>query len=52
MGNHAVEASPQAYARIGGAFYLVIIVLGAFAEGFDANKLIAPGDAATTAHWS
>lgn len=52
MGNHAVEASPQAYARIGGALYLVIIVLGAFAEGFDANKLIAPGDAATTAHWS
>lgn len=47
MGNHAVEASPQAYARIGRALYLVIIVLGAFAEGFDANKLIAPGDAAT-----
>jgi prophage regulatory protein len=34
MGNHTVEASPQAYARIGGALYLVIIVLGAFAEGF------------------
>jgi hypothetical protein len=50
MGNHTVEASPQAYARIGGALYLVIIVLGAFAEGFVANKLIAPGDAATTAH--
>ncbi len=28
----------------------MIIVLGAFAEGFVANKLIAPGDAATTAH--
>src|ERR1700730_4951018 len=50
MGNHTVEASPQAYARIGGALYLVIIVLGAFAEGFVANKLISPGDAATTAH--
>jgi Domain of unknown function (DUF4386) len=50
MANTAVEASPQAYARIGGVLYLVIIVLGAFAEGFVANKLIAPGDAVTTAH--
>ncbi len=50
MLNHTVEASPQAYARIGGGLYLVIIVLGAFAEGFVASKLIAPGDAATTAH--
>jgi hypothetical protein len=47
MGNYTVETSPQAYARIGGAFYLVIIVLGAFAEGFVQNKLVAPGDAAT-----
>lgn len=46
----SVEAFPQAYARIGGALYLLIIVLGAFAEGFVANQLIAPGDAATTAH--
>jgi hypothetical protein len=53
MGNHAVEASPQAYARIGGALYLVVLVLGAFfVKGFVANKLIAPGDVATTAHWS
>ena len=50
MAIQTVEASPQAYARIGGALYLIIIVLGAFAEGFVANKLIAPGDAATTAH--
>jgi hypothetical protein len=50
MTNQTIEASPQAYARTGGALYLVIIVLGAFAEGFVANKLIAPGDAATTAH--
>jgi hypothetical protein len=50
MAIQTVEASPQAYARIGGVLYLVIIVLGAFAEGFVANKLIAPGDAATTAH--
>lgn len=50
MASQTVEASPQAYARIGGALYLVIIVFGAFAEGFVATKLIAPGDAATTAH--
>ena len=50
MANETVEASPQAYARIGGALYVVIIVLGAFAEGFVASKLIASGDAATTAH--
>ena len=29
---------PQVYARIGGALYLAIIVLGAFAEGFVADK--------------
>jgi hypothetical protein len=46
----SVDSSPQAYARIGGGLYLVIIVLGAFAEGFVADKLVAPGDAATTAH--
>jgi len=44
-----VENSPQRYARIGGALYLAIIVLGAFAEGFVANKLVVAGDAATTA---
>jgi Domain of unknown function (DUF4386) len=50
MAIQTVEASPQTYARIGGALYLIIIVLGAFAEGFVANKLVAPGDIATTAH--
>jgi Domain of unknown function (DUF4386) len=50
MALQSVESSPQAYARIGGGLYLVIIVLGAFAEGFVANNLVAPGDAATTAH--
>jgi hypothetical protein len=49
-GNHSVEESPQRYARIAGALYLAIIVLGAFAEGFVTNKLIVPGNAATTAH--
>jgi hypothetical protein len=49
MVNQTVENSPQRYARVGGVLYLAIIVLGAFAEGFVANKLVVPGDAATTA---
>ena len=49
MTSHTVETAPQVYARSAGALYLVIIVLGAFAEGVVANKLISPGDAATTA---
>jgi len=50
MADQTVENSPQRYARTGGALYLAIIVLGAFAEGFVANKLLVPGDAAATAH--
>jgi Domain of unknown function (DUF4386) len=49
MAIHTVEGSPRCYARIGGALYLAIIVLGAFAEGFVANKLVVSGDAAATA---
>jgi len=49
MANRTIENSPQRYARIGGALYLAIIVLGAFAEGFVTNKLVVSGDAATTA---
>ena len=48
--NKTVATSPQIYARIGGALYLAIIILGAFAEGFVANKLVVTGDAAATAH--
>ena len=50
MANQTVEHFPQRYARTGGALYLAIIVLGAFAEGYVANTLIVSGDAATTAH--
>jgi hypothetical protein len=39
METHTVENSPQRYARIGGALYLAIIVLGGFAEGFVASKI-------------
>jgi hypothetical protein len=49
MADKTVENFPQQYARIGGALYLAIILLGAFAEGFVANKLVVTGDAATTA---
>jgi hypothetical protein len=45
-----MNASPQVYARIGGALYLIIIVLGMFAEGFVNHQLIVSGDAAATAH--
>jgi hypothetical protein len=50
MAHDTFDEFPQRYARIGGALYLAIIVLGAFAEGFVANKLIVSADAAATAH--
>jgi hypothetical protein len=50
MTNKTIATSPQVYARTGGVLYLVTIVFGAFSEGFVMNKLVAPGDAATTAH--
>lgn len=49
MTHQSIEYFPQRYARTGGALYLAIIVLGAFAEGFVANRLVVPGDAALTA---
>jgi hypothetical protein len=51
MTNKPIATSPQVYARTGGALYLAIIVLGAFAEGFVANKLVVPGDAATSGYF-
>ncbi len=41
--------SPQTYARIGGALYLIIIVAGIFGELFARGPLIVSGDAAATA---
>jgi hypothetical protein len=46
---HAIETSPQLYARIGGALYLIIIVIGLFGEAFVRDRLIVSGDAAATA---
>jgi hypothetical protein len=49
MPTRAVEIMPQAYARVGGVLYLIIIVNALFAEGFVRNSLIVPSDAAATA---
>ena len=43
------QTSPQVYARIGGVLYLIIIVIGAFFEGFVRQRFVVAGDAATTA---
>jgi hypothetical protein len=49
MGGYQVEASPRALSRIGGALYLIIIVLGLFGEAFVRSKIVVSGDAAATA---
>jgi hypothetical protein len=43
------DFSPQAYARVGGILYLVIIIAGVFGEMFVRAKLVIPGDPAATA---
>ena len=50
MAIRSIETAPLGYARLGGALYLVIILFGAFAEGFISSKLIVGGNAAATAH--
>lgn len=42
------DIAPQKYARLGGVFYLLIIVLGAFDQIFIRGSLVVPGDAAAT----
>src|SRR5947207_8678678 len=49
MINQIAEASPRFVARIAGAFYLLTMLTGIFAQGFIADKLIVSGDAAATA---
>jgi hypothetical protein len=49
MKDYSIEASPQVYARTGGALYLIIIVLGIFGEAFVRGRLIVAGDAVATA---
>jgi hypothetical protein len=49
MPTPSIAQSPQRYARLGGALYLVIILFGAFSEGFVTSQLVVAGDAAATA---
>jgi hypothetical protein len=48
--NQEKPLSPQRYARIAGAFYLVIFIAGLFGEMFVRAKIVVSGDAAATAH--
>jgi len=48
MKENSTQKSLQAYARIGGILYLMIIIAGALGEIFIRGKLIAPGDAIST----
>jgi hypothetical protein len=43
------EMSPRAKARLAGAFYLLTILTGVFAQGFVSERLVVSGDAAATA---
>jgi hypothetical protein len=43
------QGSPQTYARVGGALYLIIIVIGLLGEAVVRGSLIVSGDAAATA---
>jgi len=46
---HRIDASPRALARLGGANYLLIIVLGIFVELFVRGRIVVAGDAAAIA---
>jgi len=49
VGVRAVISSPKRLARIAGVLYLLIGILGGFAQGFVYPKVYVAGDAATTA---
>jgi uncharacterized protein DUF4386 len=49
MEEHRGGASPRALSRIGGALYLLIIVIGLFGEAFVRGRIIVAGDATATA---
>ena len=47
--NRAVETSPRLWARIAGAFYLLTIIMGVFAEVFVRGALVVRDDPTATA---
>jgi hypothetical protein len=49
MRDRLAEMSPRAKARMTGAFYLLTVLAGVFAQGFVSERLVASGNAATTA---
>ncbi|MBZ5688590.1 MAG: DUF4386 domain-containing protein [Acidobacteriia bacterium] len=49
MTHRIAESSPRLKARITGAFYLLTILTGVFAQGFVSGSLVVDGDAAATA---
>ena len=49
MMDRATEASPRLRARLAGAFYLITIIMGVFAEVFVRGALVVRDDAAATA---
>ena len=49
MNNRDVRTSPQVYARLGGIFYLIIIVVGTLGEVFVRSRLVVGGNPAATA---
>ena len=49
MTDRIAESSPRLNARITGAFYLLTLATGIFAQGFVSGTLVVDGDAAATA---